>query len=72
MVIDMNEQQLNTVVQLRAFLNGTPEVQFEPIGEDTQRYAFVAAVVARLCTLINCRATRRTKPARRRIRSRTV
>lgn len=48
MVIDMNEQELNTVAQLRAFLNGTQEVQFEPIGEDTQRYAFVAAVVQRL------------------------
>src|SRR4030066_105494 len=48
MVIDMNEQQLNTVAQLRAFLNGTQEVQFEPQGEDSQRYAFIAAVVARL------------------------
>jgi len=48
MVIDMNEQQLNTAAQLRAFLNGTQEVQFEPKGEDSQRYAFIAAVVARL------------------------
>src|SRR4030065_1309497 len=48
MVIDMNEQQLNTAAQLRAFLNGTQEVQFEPRGEDTQRYAFIAAVVKRL------------------------
>jgi len=48
MVIDMNEQQLNTVAQLRAFLNGTQEVQFEPSGEDTQRYAFITAVVKRL------------------------
>src|SRR3990167_9392741 len=48
MVIDMNEQQLNTVAQLRAFLNGTQEVQFAPQGEDSQRYAFIAAVVARL------------------------
>lgn len=40
MVIDMNEQQLNTVAQLRAFLNGTQEVQFEPQGERSQRYAF--------------------------------
>ena len=45
MVIDMNEQQLNTVAQLRAFLNGTQEVQFEPQGEDSQRYAFITAVV---------------------------
>lgn len=50
MVIDMSEQQLNTVAQLRAFLNGTPEVQFEPIGEDTERYAFIAAVLKRLGT----------------------
>src|SRR3972149_6126446 len=48
MVIDMNEQQLNTAAQLRAFLNGTQEVQFEPKGEDSQRYAFIAAVVKRL------------------------
>lgn len=48
MVIDMNEQQLNTVAQLCAFLNGTQEVQFEPQGEDSQRYAFIAAVVQRL------------------------
>jgi transposase InsO family protein len=48
MVIDMNEQELKTVAQLRAFLNGTQEVQFEPQGEDTQRYAFIAAVVQRL------------------------
>src|SRR4030067_2205947 len=47
MVIDMNEQQLNTVAQLRAFLNGTQEVQFEPQGDDSHRYAFIAAVVAR-------------------------
>lgn len=48
MVIDMNEQQLSTVAQLRAFLNGTQEVRFEPIGEDTERYAFIAAVLKRL------------------------
>lgn len=48
MVIDMNEQQLNTVAQLRAFLNGTQEVQFEPAGEDTKRYAFISSVVKRL------------------------
>jgi hypothetical protein len=34
----MNKQQLTTVAQLRAFLNGTQEVQFEPQGEDSQRY----------------------------------
>ena len=48
MVIDMNEKELKTVAQLRAFLNGTQEVQFAPQGEDSQRYAFIAAVVGRL------------------------
>jgi transposase InsO family protein len=48
MVIDMNEEKLRTVAQLRAFLNGTLEVRFEPLGEDAQRYAFVAKVVRRL------------------------
>jgi len=48
MVIDVNEQRLSTVAQLRAFLDGTEEVQFEPLGEDAQRYAFVAEVVVRL------------------------
>jgi transposase InsO family protein len=49
MVIDMNEQELSTVAQLRAFLEGTEEVQFEPLGEDSKRYAFIAEVVGRLC-----------------------
>ena len=44
MVIDMNEQQLNTVAQLRAFLNGTQEVQFELSGEDSKRYEFISSV----------------------------
>lgn len=48
MVIDMNEQRLCTVAQLRAFLDGTEEVRFEPLGEDAQRYDFVAEVVRRL------------------------
>jgi hypothetical protein len=48
MVIDMKEQKQSTVGQLRAFLNGTEEVQFEPLGEDSKRYAFIAEVVRRL------------------------
>jgi transposase InsO family protein len=48
MVIDMNEAQLSSVAQLRAFLDGTEEVEFEPLGGDAQRYAFVAEVVRRL------------------------
>ncbi len=47
MVIDMNETQLNTVAQLRAFLDGTLEVQFQPIGNDAQRYGFIGAVLSR-------------------------
>jgi hypothetical protein len=31
-VIDMNETQLKTVAQLRAFLNGTQAVEFQPMG----------------------------------------
>jgi hypothetical protein len=49
MVIDMNETQLKTVAQLRAFLNGTPNVQFQSIGDDAKRYEFITAVLKRLC-----------------------
>ena len=45
MVIDMNDRALTTVAQARAFLNGTEAVQFEPVGEDHERYAFMAAVL---------------------------
>jgi transposase InsO family protein len=48
MVIDMNESRLNTVAQLRAFLEGTLEVQFCPLHDDTQRYAFIGALLKRL------------------------
>jgi transposase InsO family protein len=48
MVIDMNESRLNTVAQLRAFLDGTLGVQFSPLNDDTQRYAFIGAVLRRL------------------------
>ena len=45
----MNEQKLNTVAQLRVFLDGTEAVRFEVLGEDdNRRYAFVAEVVKRL------------------------
>jgi len=47
MVIDMNEKDLKTVAQLRAFLDGTQAVQFEPMGADTGRYAHLSAVVKR-------------------------
>ena len=49
MVIDMNEQMLSTVAQLRAFLDGTEEVRFEaPEERGGGRYAFVTEVVKRL------------------------
>ncbi len=47
MVIDMNETQLKTVAQLRAFLEGTLEVKFQPIRNDVERYGFIAAVLGR-------------------------
>jgi hypothetical protein len=47
MVIDMNERRLCTVAQLRDFLDGTEEVQFEGLGTQ-ERYAYVVAVVRRL------------------------
>ena len=47
MVIDMNETQLKTVAQLRAFLDGTLEVKFRPISNDLERYGFIAAVLGR-------------------------
>ena len=49
MVINMNEQKLNTVAQLRAFLEGTAAVRFDALGEDDKRrYVFIAEVVKRL------------------------
>jgi len=47
MVIDMNETQLKTVAQLRAFLAGTLEVKFQPIRNDAERYGFIATVLGR-------------------------
>ena len=48
MVIDMNEQELTTVAQIRAFLNGAQEVRFEPMGEDSKRYEHIQDVLKRL------------------------
>ena len=47
MVIDMNESRLNSVAQLRAFLEGTLEVKFHPIHDDVERYGFITAVLGR-------------------------
>lgn len=48
MVIDMNEARLNTVAQLRAFLEGTLEVEFCALTDDTERYRFINSVLKRL------------------------
>ena len=47
MVIDMNESRLTTLAQLRAFLEGTGEVEFCPLNEDSQRYAFIGTLLKR-------------------------
>ena len=47
MVIDMNESQLKTMAQLRAFLAGTLEVKFQPMHNDVERYCFITAVLGR-------------------------
>lgn len=47
MVIDMNESRLNTVAQLRAFLEGTLEVEFCSLNSDAQRYAFISTLLRR-------------------------
>ena len=47
MVIDMNESQLKTVAQLRAFLQGTLTVEFQAISNDVERYGFISAVLQR-------------------------
>ena len=47
MVIDMNESRLNTVAQLRTFLEGTLEVKFQSIDNDVQRYGFISALLGR-------------------------
>ncbi|HEX8012716.1 MAG TPA: integrase, partial [Casimicrobiaceae bacterium] len=47
MVIDMSEQKLVTLVQLRQFLDGTQEVGFRGCGNDRDRYQHIEAVVRR-------------------------
>lgn len=47
MVIDMNESQLKTVAQLRAFMQGTLTVEFQVISNDVERYGFISAVLQR-------------------------
>jgi transposase InsO family protein len=45
MVIDMNDKQLRTLAQLRAFLDGTVAIDFSVSAED--RYDFIARTVRR-------------------------
>jgi len=45
MVIDMNDQQLHTLAQLQAFLDGTVAVDFAVTGEE--RYGFIARTLRR-------------------------
>ena len=47
MVIDMNDSQLTTLIQIRGFLDGTTDVGFRPASEDAGRYRFIAGVLAR-------------------------
>ena len=46
MVIDMNDEQLQTLAQLRAFLDGTVAVDFAVTGE--ARHDFIARTVRHL------------------------
>ena len=45
MVIDMNDEQVRTLSQIEAFLNGTVSLKFEVAG--AERYAFIARTVRR-------------------------
>ena len=45
MVIDMNDEQLHTLAELQAFLDGTVTVAFAVATE--ARYAFIARIVRR-------------------------
>ena len=45
MVIDMNDAQLDTLAQLRAFLDGTTAVDFAVAADE--RYDFIAQTVRR-------------------------
>jgi transposase InsO family protein len=47
MVIDMNESRIRTLEQVRQFLAGTLQVNFQPRADDAERYAHINAVVRR-------------------------
>jgi transposase InsO family protein len=47
MVIDMNESQIRTLDQVRAFLDGTLAVKFKPLAQDAARYRHIYDVLWR-------------------------
>ena len=47
MVIDMNEDRLVTLPQLRQFVEGTTEVEFRRCGKDEDRYRLIEGVLRR-------------------------
>jgi hypothetical protein len=47
MVIDMNDSKLTTLEQLCAFLSAAAALDFQPYGDDAQRYAFIERVLKR-------------------------
>lgn len=47
MVIDMSEQRLVTLAQVRRFLEATTEVEFRGCGQDEERYRHIEAVLRR-------------------------
>jgi transposase InsO family protein len=47
MVIEMSEEKLVTLAQLRRFLEGTAEVEFQGCGKDEDRYRHIGAVLRR-------------------------
>jgi len=44
----MNESQICTLDQVRAFLTGTLAVEFKALGNDAARYRYVSEVLLRL------------------------
>jgi len=48
MVIDMNESKLETIEQIREFLQGTAEVAFSIPSDESTLRAFVTSVIGRL------------------------
>ena len=47
MVIDMNEKKLVALEQLRQFLAGTTEVEFQSCGQDEERYRHIEGILKR-------------------------